>query len=222
VVFGAGRTCHTVAFVTLGYLYHVANGREHTVRIEGCGRLRAYCVFLEAIADPDHEQHAGRPKRLASHFGSALVAVAGRRWSRSPTGRCKRPARATAASPLATARARDVANATRRIDHSIGDASFLPSVYDGEPAEGRVAGHRYVARNRPRQHQALGLALVRQQSDAGADCLRRSPDPHRLPVGREFAARPLSRTEDAGSEFDVRSRPIIARTRSVALVRVTE
>jgi hypothetical protein len=109
---------------SLKYLYDFGDGWEHTVRIEritdavpgityprlieatgrcppeDVGGPRGYRDFLEAIADPDHEQHAETLTWVGGPFDPATVdvesharAVAARakRWSRSPTTSRKRP-----------------------------------------------------------------------------------------------------------------------------------
>jgi Plasmid pRiA4b ORF-3-like protein len=105
------------------YLYDFGDGWEHAVRIEritgaipgiayprlidaigrcppeDVGGPPGYHDFLEAIADPDHEQHADSVTWVGGHFDPAVVdtdrlmravdALA-KRWSRSPTTRRKR------------------------------------------------------------------------------------------------------------------------------------
>jgi hypothetical protein len=107
---------------SLKYLYDFGDGWKHTVRIEriteampdiayprlieasGCcppedvGGPWGYREFLEAVADPDHEQHAERVTWVGGHFDPAAVdadrltrtvdALA-KRWSRPPTTRRK-------------------------------------------------------------------------------------------------------------------------------------
>jgi hypothetical protein len=106
---------------SLKYLYDFGDGWEHTVRIEriadaepgvtyprlieATGRCPpedvggpwGYREFLEAIADPDHEQHAESLTWVGGFFDSSVVDVAhharsiaalAKRWSRSlPAGR---------------------------------------------------------------------------------------------------------------------------------------
>ena len=106
---------------SLKYLYDFGDGWEHTVRIEwiadaqpgityprrteAIGRCPpedvggpwGYREFLEAIADPDHEQHAESLTWVGSSFDPSVVDVAhharsiaalAKRWSRSrPAGR---------------------------------------------------------------------------------------------------------------------------------------
>jgi len=60
-----------------------------------------YSAFLEAIADPDHEEHEKWLTWVGGRFDPAAVDIEGharalaalaKRWSRSPTTRRKRPA----------------------------------------------------------------------------------------------------------------------------------
>jgi hypothetical protein len=109
---------------SLKYLYDFGDGWEHTVRIEritdaapgityprlieATGRCPpedvggpwGYRDFLEAIADPDHEQHAETLTWIGGPFDPATVdaksharavAALAKRWSRSPTTSRTRP-----------------------------------------------------------------------------------------------------------------------------------
>jgi hypothetical protein len=109
---------------SLKYLYDFGDGWEHTVRIEritdalpgityprlieATGRCPpedvggpwGYRDFLEAIADPDHEQHAETltwvggpfdPTTVDAESHTRAVAALAKRWSRSPTTSRKRP-----------------------------------------------------------------------------------------------------------------------------------
>ena len=109
---------------SLKYLYDFDDGWEHTVRIEritaaapgityprlieATGRCPpedvggpwGYRNFIEAIADPDHEQHAETLTWVGGSFDPATVNAEGltravaalaKRWSRSPTTSRKRP-----------------------------------------------------------------------------------------------------------------------------------
>jgi len=113
-----------VGVKSLKYLYDFGDGWEHTVRIEriadaapgityprlieatgrcppeDVGAPWGYREFLEAIADPDHEQHAETLTWVGSPFDPATVdaeshtravAALAKRWSRSPTTSRKRP-----------------------------------------------------------------------------------------------------------------------------------
>ena len=108
---------------SLKYLYDFGDGWEHTVRIEritdavagvayprlteAVGRCPpedvggpwGYGAFLEAIADPDHEEHEERLTWVGGNFDPAVVDIEGharalatlaKRWSRSPTTARKR------------------------------------------------------------------------------------------------------------------------------------
>ena len=108
---------------SLKYLYDFGDGWEHTVRIEritdavpwityprlieATGRCPpedvggpwGYRDFLEAIADPDHEQHAETltwvggpfdPTTVDAESHARAVAALAKRWSRSPTTSRKR------------------------------------------------------------------------------------------------------------------------------------
>jgi len=110
---------------SLKYLYDFGDGWEHTVRIEwiadaqpgityprlteAIGRCPpedvggpwGYREFLEAIADPDHEQHAESLTWVGGSFDPSVVDVAhharsiaalAKRWSRSPPASRKRSA----------------------------------------------------------------------------------------------------------------------------------
>jgi Plasmid pRiA4b ORF-3-like protein len=108
---------------SLKYLYDFGDGWEHTVRIEritepvdgvayprlieasghcppeDVGGPWGYREFLEAVADPDHEQHAESVTWVGGRFDPAVadtgrltraVATLAKRWSRTPTARRKR------------------------------------------------------------------------------------------------------------------------------------
>jgi Plasmid pRiA4b ORF-3-like protein len=108
---------------SLKYLYDFGDGWEHSVRIEritdaipgvtyprlidatgrcppeNVGGPFGYHDFLEAIADPDHEQHAESVTWVGGHFDPSAVDVdrltravdaLAKRWSRSPTTHRKR------------------------------------------------------------------------------------------------------------------------------------
>jgi Plasmid pRiA4b ORF-3-like protein len=103
---------------SLKYLYDFGDGWEHSIRIEritnavagiayprlveASGRCPpediggpwGYRDFLEAIADPDHEQHAESVTEVGENFDPAAVnverlandvAALAKRWSRAPT-----------------------------------------------------------------------------------------------------------------------------------------
>jgi hypothetical protein len=110
---------------SLKYLYDFGDGWEHTVRIEriteavpgiayprlteatgrcppeDVGGPGGYGEFLEAIADPDHEQHAETLTWIGGPFDPAAVdverlaralATLAKRWTRKPTaGRNRSP-----------------------------------------------------------------------------------------------------------------------------------
>jgi hypothetical protein len=108
---------------SLKYLYDFGDGWEHTVRIErvtdavagiayprlidATGRCPpediggpwCYREFLEAIADPDHEEHAERLEWVGGHFDPSDAGVdtlaqavnhLAKKWTRKPTGPRKR------------------------------------------------------------------------------------------------------------------------------------
>lgn len=108
---------------SLKYLYDFGDGWEHTVRIErvtnavagivyprlidATGRCPpedvggpwGYREFLEAIADPDHEEHAERLEWVGGHFDPSDAGVdtlaqavnhLAKKWTRKPTGPRKR------------------------------------------------------------------------------------------------------------------------------------
>jgi len=108
---------------SLKYLYDFGDGWEHTVRIErvtdpvpgilyprlveAAGRCPpedvggpwGYSEFLEAIRDPDHEEHDHMVMWAGGHFDPKVVdadrltrdvADLAKRWSRTPTQRRKR------------------------------------------------------------------------------------------------------------------------------------
>ncbi len=108
---------------SLKYLYDFGDGWEHSIRIEritdavagiayprlveASGRCPpedvggpwGYRDFLEAIADPDHEQHAESVTWVGENFDPAAVnverlandvAALAKRWSRAPTTSRKR------------------------------------------------------------------------------------------------------------------------------------
>lgn len=108
---------------SLKYLYDFGDGWEHTVRIErvtdavagivyprlidATGRCPpedvggpwGYREFLEAIADPDHEEHAERLEWVGGHFDPSNAGVdtfaqavnhLAKKWTRKPTGPRKR------------------------------------------------------------------------------------------------------------------------------------
>ncbi|MGC8477302.1 MAG: plasmid pRiA4b ORF-3 family protein [Acetobacteraceae bacterium] len=110
---------------SLKYLYDFGDGWEHTVRIEritdavagvayprlidAAGRCPpedvggpwGYSAFLEAIANPDHEEHEEWLTWVGGRFDPAVVdveaharalAALAKQWSRSPTTHRKRPA----------------------------------------------------------------------------------------------------------------------------------
>ncbi len=112
-----------VGVKSLKYLYDFGDGWEHTIRIErsadavpgvayprlieATGRCPpedvggpwGYRDFLEAMADPDHEQHADVVTWVGGNFDPAAIDAAGharaladlaKRWSRPPTTRRKR------------------------------------------------------------------------------------------------------------------------------------
>jgi hypothetical protein len=107
---------------SLKYLYDFGDGWEHSIRIEritdavpgiiyprlidATGRCPpedvggpwGYREFLEAIADPDHDQHAENLTWVGGHFDPATadaerhtqaIAALARRWSRPPATRRK-------------------------------------------------------------------------------------------------------------------------------------
>jgi Plasmid pRiA4b ORF-3-like protein len=108
---------------SLKYLYDFGDGWEHTVRIErvteavagivyprlidATGRCPpedvggpwGYREFLEAIADPDHEEHAERLEWVGGHFDPSDAGVdtlaqavnhLAKKWTRKPAGPRKR------------------------------------------------------------------------------------------------------------------------------------
>jgi Plasmid pRiA4b ORF-3-like protein len=108
---------------SLKYLYDFGDGWEHTVRIErvtepvpamayprlieatgccppeGVGGPPGYAEFLDAIADPNHEQHAESLQWVGGHFDPKAVDLErltrnlntlAKRWSRPPTGSRKK------------------------------------------------------------------------------------------------------------------------------------
>ncbi len=109
---------------SLKYLYDFGDGWEHTVRIErvtepvagmvyprlidAAGRCPpedvggppGYAEFLEALANPDHEQHTENLRWIGGHFDPTAVdlerltrnlAALAKRWSRQPAATRKRP-----------------------------------------------------------------------------------------------------------------------------------
>ncbi len=120
-----GDVVEDVGVRSLKYLYDFGDGWEHTVRIEritdavagvayprlieAIGRCPpedvggpwGYHAFLEAIADPDQEEHEEWLTWVGGHFDPAVVdveahartlAALAKRWSRSTTTTRKRPA----------------------------------------------------------------------------------------------------------------------------------
>ena len=112
-----------VGVSALKYLYDFGDGWEHTIRIEriteaadgiayprlieatarcppeDVGGPGGYHEFLEAIADPDHEQHAESVTWVGGRFDPAIVdtdrlaravAALAKRWSRKPTAKHSR------------------------------------------------------------------------------------------------------------------------------------
>jgi Plasmid pRiA4b ORF-3-like protein len=110
---------------SLKYLYDFGDGWEHTVRIErvtepipgisyprlidavgrcppeDVGGPPGYAEFLDALADPDHEQHAENLQWIGGHFDPRAVdlerltrnlAALAKRWSRPPAANRKRSA----------------------------------------------------------------------------------------------------------------------------------
>jgi Plasmid pRiA4b ORF-3-like protein len=108
---------------SLTYLYDFGDGWEHTVRVErladavpgttyprlveAVGRCPpedvggpwGYGEFLEAIADPDHEEHAERLRSAGGHFDptdadpkalAQAVDKLARKWARKPSATRKR------------------------------------------------------------------------------------------------------------------------------------
>ncbi len=113
-----------VGVKTLKYLYDFGDGWEHTIRveritdavpgltcpvlIEAIGRCPpedvggpwGYDEFLEALADPDHENHAEmkqwigddyEPNAVNTHRLGADVEALAKKWTRKPPARRKQP-----------------------------------------------------------------------------------------------------------------------------------